>query len=197
MSWKDVSKVIGNVAPVIGSLIGGPAGGAIGSVVSSLLGTKNSPDEIINALKTNPEALVKLKQYEMQHKEKLKELQLQAVKMQMDKDSADLSTVNATIRAEMAQQDNYTKRWRPTLGYAVTFSWVTTWLAIVYTIIFNTAYAQKVILAITQTTTLWSVALAILGVSVWKRSTDKAIIAGTTPSTSIVSKVIDKIKGNQ
>jgi len=83
MTWKDVGKVVGKVAPVLGTVIGGPAGGAIGEVVSSLLGTENDPDKVVEALKTNPDALVKLKEYEMQHIEKLRELQLENLKVYM------------------------------------------------------------------------------------------------------------------
>jgi len=80
MTWKDVGKAIGKAAPVLGSVVGGPAGGAIGEAISALLGVENKPDKVAEALKTNPEAFVKLKQYEMQHQEELQKLQLENVK---------------------------------------------------------------------------------------------------------------------
>jgi len=80
MEWKDVAKVIGSAAPIVGGLIGGPAGAGVGTLISQALGVGNSPDAVVNALKTDPDALVKLKQFEMTHKEKLQELQLESVK---------------------------------------------------------------------------------------------------------------------
>ena len=80
MKWKDISKVIGSAAPIVGGLIGGPAGAGIGTAISQILGVANTPDAVVNALKTDPDALVKLKQYEIDHKYDLQKLQLEAVK---------------------------------------------------------------------------------------------------------------------
>ena len=80
MKWSDISKVLGPVAPIVGGLIGGPAGAGIGSVISGLLGVANKPDAVIDALKSDPDALVKIKQYEIDHKYDLQKIQLETVK---------------------------------------------------------------------------------------------------------------------
>jgi len=196
MQWKDIANLIGKAAPAVGTLIGGPIGAVVGQGLSLALGVKDEPSAVADALKNDPKALVKIKQYQIDHKYDLEKMHLQAAMSERETDTKNLETINATIRSEMSQQDNYTKRWRPTMGYAVTFSWVATWLAIVYTIVFNINKAQPVILAITQTTTLWGVALSILGISVWKRSTDKQVLAGGTSGgiTGGIGKIISAIK---
>ncbi|NOX15950.1 MAG: hypothetical protein GXP61_08000 [Epsilonproteobacteria bacterium] len=89
MNWKDVSKAIGTAAPLLGTLIGGPIGGTIGTAISGILGVENKPDAVISALKADPQALVKLKQYEMLHTERLQQMQLDEISMRLkDTDSA-------------------------------------------------------------------------------------------------------------
>lgn len=80
MDWDSIKKLIGTSAPVLGTLIGGPAGAAVGSIVGGLLGVDSTPEAIERELKGNPEALLKLKKYEMDHKEKLQGMELDELK---------------------------------------------------------------------------------------------------------------------
>ena len=75
-----LSKLLGKVsdhAPLIGTLLGGPAMGKVLPIVSSILGVKNSEDEVVRALQTDPQAYAKLKEAELRHQQKLEELQLE------------------------------------------------------------------------------------------------------------------------
>jgi hypothetical protein len=63
-TWSDVTSFIGAAAPVVGGLLGGPAGAAVGSLISKTLGVEEKPDAVIDALKNNPDALVKIKELE-------------------------------------------------------------------------------------------------------------------------------------
>lgn len=65
MKWSDIKGVVGNIAPLLGTAIGGPAGGAIGTMVSTALGVDNTPDAVAQALKTDPDAAVKLRKFEL------------------------------------------------------------------------------------------------------------------------------------
>lgn len=59
----EILKVIGGLSPSIGTALGGPVGGAVGVGIKSILGTitgKEEPEKQIDALKKNPELLVKL-----------------------------------------------------------------------------------------------------------------------------------------
>lgn len=63
--WDKVIDLIGNAAPIVGTLIGGPAGAAVGGLVAKALGVEDSPSAIENALKNDPDALVKIRELEV------------------------------------------------------------------------------------------------------------------------------------
>lgn len=62
--WDKVLELIGDAAPVVGTMLGGPAGAAVGGLVAKALGVDNTPEAIEEALKSNPDALVKIKEIE-------------------------------------------------------------------------------------------------------------------------------------
>ncbi|MDX8413938.1 MAG: 3TM-type holin [Mariprofundales bacterium] len=175
MNWSDIKGIVAEAAPVLGSLLGGPAGGAVGGVIAKALGVDATADKVAEAMRLNPDAVVKLRQLEMEQQQAIS-------KMVLEHEAVQLSEVNATMRAEYTQEDLYVKRWRPTLGYAVTLTWVMTWGAVVYAIIFKPVDAPAIITALAQSQTMWGVALAVLGVGVVKRSHDKQVQAGQEPT---------------
>lgn len=63
--WDKVLELIGDAAPVVGTMLGGPAGAAVGGLVAKALGVDNTPEAIEEALKSNPEALVKVRELEV------------------------------------------------------------------------------------------------------------------------------------
>lgn len=90
MDWSGIGKLLGVAAPIVGTALGGPAGAAVGSLVAGLLGVDNEPDAVANAVKADPNIIVKLKQlevdaqklhYDAVDKERLAELE--AVRMQL------------------------------------------------------------------------------------------------------------------
>ena len=89
-----------------------------------------------------------------------------------------LESINETIRAEVASADPYVRRMRPTFGYCVAFSWVMMMTAIVITIIRTPQHAATVITAFASMGFIWTVALAVLGVYVYKRSDEKGAPKG-------------------
>lgn len=170
--WDKVKSLVSQSAPLLGGLIGGPFGSAIGLIASSL-GTDESPEAIEQAIRNDPEAALKLRTCQENNRAMLQRITLEL-------EHAKFTENHQTYRTELKQDDLYTKRWRPTLGYALTFSWVITWLAIAYTIMFKTAQAQEIITALVNTSVLWGVALGVLGVNVHSRSQDKKLSAGTS-----------------
>ena len=76
LAWKDISTTVGASAPLLGTLLGGPAGGAIGGLIAAALGTGGTAGEVAQALSTNPDAAVKLKQIEADKQIKLQEMLL-------------------------------------------------------------------------------------------------------------------------
>jgi hypothetical protein len=91
MDWKDIGRsLISQGAPLIGGLLGGPAGSAAGKMVAGLFGADpENPEEVMNAIQGDPEAMAKIRRFEQEHQVKLQELQLEETKAFLaDVDSA-------------------------------------------------------------------------------------------------------------
>jgi len=67
INWDSVKNVVQGIAPVIGSAFG-PAGTAAGALVAAALGVDNSPEQVLEAIKTDPDAAIKLRALELEHK---------------------------------------------------------------------------------------------------------------------------------
>jgi hypothetical protein len=117
MEWKDVANVVGKAAPILGTLLGGPAGAAVGALVASALGSGNTPDEVSQALVSNPEAAVKLKEIESRRQVDLQTLVVQAEGNRLTADTAAIQAVNATMQAEASAEHWPTYSWRPFCGF--------------------------------------------------------------------------------
>ena len=65
MNWDDIKNKIGGVAPVIATMFGGPMAGAVTKMIANTLGVDATPDASGAELERNPEALLKLKQLEL------------------------------------------------------------------------------------------------------------------------------------
>lgn len=119
MDWKDIQGDIAAAAPVLGTLIGGPAGAAIGSLVASALGASNDPAAVQQALKTNPDAAVKLRQIEADQATRLQELTVTAENNRLVADTAAIGSVNTTMQVEAKSDHWATWFWRPGIGMSV------------------------------------------------------------------------------
>ncbi len=138
--------------------------------VAQTITGKDQLEDQLAALKGNPELLV---QYQKTMNDTLV-AQLQAETQQLE-------AINATMRAEYASSDSYTRRWRPTMGYALTFVWTTQMTALTWVIIWRTEQAVAILTAMAGLTFMWAFALSLLGVAVVKRSEDKQVAAGFSP----------------
>ncbi|MBA7559897.1 hypothetical protein ES708_01515 [subsurface metagenome] len=80
MDWKNVASMVTKAAPMLGTLVGGPVGGAAGTaikLIAGALGVEETPDAIEAELRANPDALLKLKEIEMNSKVELERLFLE------------------------------------------------------------------------------------------------------------------------
>lgn len=177
MNWTDAAKTIGKIAPGIGAAVGGPAGSAVGGLIATALGVDSTPEAVAQAA-SDPDAAIKLRQIEQEHEREILSLTLQA-------ETARLSEINKTMRAETETDDAFVRRWRPTFGYMVALSWALQSIAIGWTIVAAPDHAGNVAQSITALTPMWAVALAVLGVNVHNRSKDKQVSAGQNPASFI------------
>ncbi len=126
---------------------------ALDSVSREIAGNRISPEQMAAAL---------------QEVERTAQAQIRA-------DARVVAAVNRTIRAEADNADPYVRRWRPTFGYVVAAAWGSQMAALSWAIVSAPAAAPALINAMTALTTMWGIALGVLGVSVVKRSHDKAL----------------------
>jgi hypothetical protein len=94
-TWTDIKGLIGDAAPILGTLLGGPAGGAVGGLISAALGVKNNPNDVMAALQGNPALIEKLKEVEITQSSTLAQLQLQ------------IDLAQAQANANEAQSNNW------------------------------------------------------------------------------------------
>jgi hypothetical protein len=93
MEWKDVGSTIAEFAPGLAGVVGGMfGGGAVGSLASTAVGAICSalglradakPDQVLEAIKSNPEAVLKLQQAEMDFKVKIGEQRITEIKAEL------------------------------------------------------------------------------------------------------------------
>jgi hypothetical protein len=131
---------------------------------------KDTIEEQTEALKGNPELA-------LQYQKTMNDV----VVAQYEAETKQLAEVNATMRAEAGSSDKYTSRWRPTMGYCLTFTWTLLMLALIKVIVMDTGEAPNIINAVAGLSLMWSVALSVLGIAIAKRSQDKQVAAGFSP----------------
>lgn len=84
LSWSDVESAVAKVLPAFG-----PIGAVAGGLISATLGTTNTPEAVMGALTSNPDAYLKLQTLLTTHKEFLVTAQLQSDKAQTDLDATE------------------------------------------------------------------------------------------------------------
>jgi len=109
-------------------------------------------------------------------------------RINMQQYEASLSEINQSLRAEIASNDIYVRRMRPTFGYLMAATWAAQMFGIAYVVIFKTEQAAIVLQGMAALSTIWAVGLSVLGIYVYKRSEDKKI-----NFPSLVSNVSNKV----
>lgn len=169
MDWKEISRDIANFAPLLGGLLAGPAGAAAGSLVASALGTNNDPASVQLALKTNPDAAVKLRQIEAEQVTRLAELTVTAENNRLVADTAAITAVNATMQVEARSEHWPTYGWRPYCG----FCFGTTWLGVYLVLPILRGYMPSIVQPAIPPEA-WLAMGGILGVASWFRGKAQA-----------------------
>lgn len=132
--------------------------------------------EVDNAIQKQQISLDELKEAN-RHVEKSMEIEAGV-------DDKTLTTIHETIRKELDSEDRFVRFWRPAFGYSVAFSWLMNMLTICYVVISDNQRAPEIINALVETTSLWGIALGVLGISVVKSNKDNNV------KTKLMSKII-------
>lgn len=165
MDWKDVGKKVAAAGlPLLGGALGGPAGAAVGTLVSSALGmTDQDPAAVAQAVATNPDNVTKLRELEVQERTSLFKMQADYQVAMRQADSADIASVNESIREEAKSEHWAQWAWRPYNGF------------LYGTTVFLT-YFTLPLLKITPPivpTEVWIGWGAVLGITAWHRGVEQ------------------------
>lgn len=114
LSWSDVGRAVGGIAPILGTALGGPAGAVVGSMIASALGTSATPDAVNTAMAADPTNAAKILQVQNEHEENLR-------KMNLDYESTLVQAQAGNIQAEAKSDSWLASNWRPILMLTFTF----------------------------------------------------------------------------
>tara|TARA_Y100000114_G_C11752888_1_gene325341 strand:- start:660 stop:1139 length:480 start_codon:yes stop_codon:yes gene_type:complete len=80
-----LKNLVGTVAPTLGQAIGGPMGGMAANMIADVLGCKNDPKSIQQAMdNATPEQMLELKKAETDFEVKMKELEVDVFKLETE-----------------------------------------------------------------------------------------------------------------
>jgi len=122
------------------------------------------------------------------HVERLAELERGA-------ETATLAQVNRSLRAEVASDDAYVRRMRPTFGYGMAATWCAQMGAVAYAIVADPAHAGALIEAMASLGTIWTVGLSVLGIYVYKRSEEKTAGTGAADVPGTLAGLARRLAG--
>lgn len=118
-------------------------------------------------------------------------------------DSEDYRTtireVNRTIRAEVASDDAYVRRMRPTFGYVMALTWTAQMGAIAWSIVADPQGASAVIADMASLSVIWTVGLSVLGIYVYKRSEEKrpALDPAGGSGAGLIGGLVQRLRGDR
>jgi len=185
MDWKKLGTNVAKIgAPLLGGALGGPGGAAIGSMVASLFGTENDPTAIYQAMQSDPQAVMKLRELELKHKERLEELQVEQARIDSAERLGTIQQINETMRAESKSEHWIQYSWRPVNGFA--------FAAAILLIYFVLPLAGETPPTVPEW--IWIGWGTILGVTTWDRGKEKRIVAGEN-KPGMIQSAITAIRG--
>lgn len=188
MSWKDLGSTVAQFAPLLGAALPIPGGAALGSMIASVFGgNADDPASLNRAIQANPEAAVKLKEIEANHKAELERIAMQRASNELAADTARIASVNQTMQAE-SKSGGLPAFWRPFWGIISAIAFFIQVSAISYLLVYKPEQAGVAISALSSLSIFWGVPLAILGVSAYHRGVEKRTMAGEK-----VSGIVDLI----
>lgn len=150
------------------------------SIFSEVLSGSNNPvakgagkalEDLNDALKrgeVSPQELSELNR----HTENL-------AKLKSEEYRAQVSEINQSLRAEVASNDPYVRRMRPTFGYLMAITWAAQMLALAWVILDDPSNASLIMEGFESLGLIWTVGLSVLGIYVYKRSEDKKTLSHT------------------
>lgn len=66
MNWSKLGESLLHMAPTVGAVLGGPVGGSVGLALAKYMGVEGTPESVSKALNSDPNAMVRLREFEAQ-----------------------------------------------------------------------------------------------------------------------------------
>lgn len=195
--WREIGAMVAKTgAPILGGLLGGPAGAIggtmVGKIIAAALGVEDTVDAIEAAIKLDPDAAVKLREAELRNQVELEKLAFEHTRLEIEAERAEINQVNETYRAELLSGTLFQRSWRPFFGYITALAYGSLLFAVAYVIVTNGE--PQLIAALGSLTTFISAGLAVLGVTSWRRSTDKQTLAAIPKVGGLMDAVAHRIR---
>lgn len=204
MDWNDVAKGAGKLllqnAPTIGGLLGGfipiPGGSLIGQeagqILANALGVDNTPDAVNAAIASDPNgAIPKIQAAEAEAASKWPALAQMAQAM-YQANSAESESINATMRAELAQGQKWWA-WRNLYGYSVAYEVVVVSNIVFYALLFKPEILKAVQDTYNFFLSWYTLRFTLLGY-IHNQSTQEKVAAVTGEAPSTLTKLVKAVK---
>jgi len=118
--WDGVKNIIGKTAPLLANAIIPGSGGVASGLISNMLGVENDPIKIQDRLLANPDNLLKLKELETKHEERLIELSTENNKVFIqDVQNARTREIEITKSTGKKDYNLYVLAWSVIIGFFV------------------------------------------------------------------------------
>lgn len=133
MDWKNIAGTVGSIAATVAPLLGGPIGiaASIGAQIASALGTDNSPDAVLEKLRTDPNAALQLQQWAQAEREQIRQAHIRLQEL-------DLMNYQATLADRQNARAEHKDHWMPS---ALTLALLTLFALVLGALFFTDAPA--------------------------------------------------------
>lgn len=172
MSWSSIKEAVSPFAPLLGKALAltGPVGAVAGGLLANALGVDETPDAVAQAIQSDPNAVLRIKEVELNNAAQLQRCVIEA-------QTTRLTEINKTMRAEYAADGWFKTGWRPMIGYMLAFSMGGVMAGLVYSLFKHPENAGEIV---ANATIIISAMCAVVGVNIRERSKDKAAAMGQT-----------------
>ena len=172
--WKKLLGHLKGLVPglvgIAGTAVGGPAaGGVLATIARSITGQGDDVDldDVASKLFGDPVAMVEMERLSIEREKNEDEAEIRKLAIGLEKQRL----VNETMRAELAAEDPWSRRWRPYFGFVAGTAFGIQVLGVVYVMV--TGGAPELIAQVAGLTVIWAPAMAVLGINGWTRGAEK------------------------
>ena len=186
MEWNDLARqVVALGAPMLGTALGGPLGGAAGQILAQVIGAATSTPSAVQAALPSADP------------DKLLEAEARwadIIRAEAEAQRTAISETQATIRAEMVNDDPVQRWWRPLYAIELTLECAVLWAVVIHE--FWTGDLQTINALVGATALLiayWGFRFGVLGVYVSGRTREKLGAATGADAPGLIEKLAKTI----